>query len=396
MTIAHQRKRHVISAFLKKMKFSPIVSLQGPRQCGKSYFARELVPKELKNTQYYSLDKKEHRSFATSSPFSFLNQTINRPLIIDEAQKAPDLFDEVKAIVDEKRTPGQFVLLGSTEFSLESSIKESLTGRLSRLRLYPFNLSESLKLDPLFQKEFPYPKETSRANRFQLMRYLERGGFPGIFNVNEEAERKDLLSDWISLTVERDIHQFKKFKLDSEIAIAILTAIAQLDEANSPNIAKQTRLPLREVSKYIKVFRLLFVIFEVLPFKGSTGKEIYFLTDVGLLTFFQSSFEKKLLTWFYLEIYSQLSYSEVSRRALHYYRTTKGKFIDIVFELDKSKLLILKLLAKEGFDTRDFLILESFKKKYEAQYSIKNLVLSGTTSVMKFEQYKIYPWESLA
>ncbi len=395
MTLAHQRKRHILSVFLKKMKFSPVVSIQGPRQCGKSYFARELLPHSIKEAKYFSLDKKELRTFAESKPHSFLMQTEERPLVIDEAQKAPDLFDEIKSLVDEKRKPGQYVLLGSTEFSLETKIKESLTGRLSRTRLFPFNLSESLKLPFIEQKNFPFPKDKPRASRTELLRYLDRGGFPGIFNIHSDEERLAALSDWISLTVERDIHQFKNFKLDSEVCFLILEAISTVEEANGPLISKYTKQPLKTVNRYLKVLKNLFVIFEIAPYKESTGKSIYFLTDTGLLDFFKASFDKKLLTWFYLEIYSQLSYTGVSIRTLNYFRTSKGKFIDLVFELDNQKILLIKLLGKEGFDKRDFLIFKSIENKIEDKSKVQKLVLSGTSQKLNFEGCFIYPWESL-
>jgi len=67
-------------------------------------------------------------------------------LVIDEAQKVPKIFDAVKYTVDQDRRPGRFVLTCSTEFSRETMIQESLTGRLSRLRLFPLTISETLEL----------------------------------------------------------------------------------------------------------------------------------------------------------------------------------------------------------------------------------------------------------
>ena len=378
------------------MKFSPVVSIQGPRQCGKSYFARELLPQNFKKAMYFSLDKKELRTYAESKPHSFLMQTEGRPLVIDEAQKAPDLFDEIKSLVDEQRVPGQYVILGSTEFSIEAKVKESLTGRLSRIRLFPFNLGESLKLDLFIQKNFPYPKEKYRATRSELLRYLNRGGFPGIFNIHSEEERISALGDWLSLTTERDIHQFKKFKLDSEVCYSIIESIAKIDEANGPAIARQVKKPLKVVNNHLKVLKLLFVIFDVVPMKGSTGKPIYFLTDTGLLEYFQADLDKKLLTWFYLEIYSQLSYLGAPLRSLSYFRTTKGKFIDLVFETSDTTILAIKVLFKEGFDKRDFLIFESLEKKIGSKKKFQKILLSGASSKFKYDEYVIYPWESLA
>jgi predicted AAA+ superfamily ATPase len=396
MSIAHQRKRSVIDIFLKRLKFSPVVSIQGPRQCGKSYFVRELLPKKLSQMKYLTLDKKELRTFAEANPHSFLIEAEERPLIIDEAQKAPSLFDEIKSLVDERRAPGQFVLLGSTEFSIETKVKESLTGRLSRIRLYPFNLSESLKNEGHSPKSFPFPREKPIATRQNLLRYLARGGFPGIFNVHDNEERSRLLEDWISLTAERDIFQFGDPKLNSEGAKSILKAIAELGEPNIANISEETKIPNRTVQRYVKVLKSLFTIIEILPLSLSTGKPIYFLTDTGLLDYYSASFEKKLLTWVYLEAYSQLAYTGYSNRPLYFYRTSKGKFIDIVYEYEPKKLIALKVIPKEGFDKRDFLIFDSLTKKFQEKFEIKKVALTGTSTKLTYEGCAIHPWESLA
>jgi len=144
----HDRKRHIIKLIKKKLSFSPIVTIQGPRQCGKSFFTREILQKSLKDSQYFTLDLSSERDFANSNPDTFLEGKKKfHPLIIDEAQKAPALFDAFKYQVDQNRRPGMYLLLGSTEFSGELLIKESLTGRLSRTRMYPMTMAEVFERD---------------------------------------------------------------------------------------------------------------------------------------------------------------------------------------------------------------------------------------------------------
>jgi predicted AAA+ superfamily ATPase len=395
MTIAHERQRQITSVFQKKMKFSPIVSIQGPRQCGKSYFARKLAPQKFKNIQYHTFDQKETRSFAQENPRSFLTQNENSIVAIDEVQKVPDIFDEIKSLVDEKRKPGQFIILGSTEFSHETQIRESLTGRLSRVRLYPFNLSETLKMELNPSNSIPYILNTPRASRAELLRYLKNGGLPGIFNVKSEEEKASLFSDWISLTVERDIHQIKKFKLDSDVALQILQSICRLEEPTSSNIAKELGINPKKINSYLVAFKILFVIFEILPFEGSTGKPIYFLTDLGLVSHFGASFSRKLQTWFYLELYSQTSYKGHPLRPLYFYRSAKGSFVDLMFVREKT-LEVVKLIPSEKYDKRDFFVFHALRKKYASRYSLNMSALSGTSQRLKIEMCTIWPWEALA
>lgn len=152
----------------------------------------------------------------------------SKPLIIDEAQKVPDIFDAVKYVVDVNTDPGQYVLLGSTEFSKLLKIRESLTGRMARIRLFPLTLSECLEIGAAKSPLEHLLNETPRANRTQLMKHLERGGFPGIFSVREDSSRNELFQDWVDLTLERDLNQFPKISVDIELAAEILQQIPRV------------------------------------------------------------------------------------------------------------------------------------------------------------------------
>ncbi|MBI4406127.1 MAG: ATP-binding protein [Deltaproteobacteria bacterium] len=91
-----------------------------------------------------------------------------------------------------------FILLGSTEFSKMTLIRESLTGRMSRLRLFPLNLAEVSSLKANSSRSAIFANEKTRISRRELMRYLERGGMPGMFAIRDESERIALLEDWLA------------------------------------------------------------------------------------------------------------------------------------------------------------------------------------------------------
>ena len=129
--MSHPIRRHLTQMILKKLKLSPLVAIRGARQTGKSFLGIEILPDHLSRIHYLSLDEKSLRVSAQESPDDFLKRYPHAfPLIIDEAQKSPDLFDALKLTIDQNRIPGRFVLLGSTEFSKLAKIRESLTGRI--------------------------------------------------------------------------------------------------------------------------------------------------------------------------------------------------------------------------------------------------------------------------
>lgn len=396
MTISHQRKRHAMTLLLQKLRFSPIVSIQGPRQVGKSYLVKNLLPQEIDSLDYVSLDQRDHRSFALSNPHSFLKQSQKKHLAIDEVQKAPDLFDEVKSIVDEKRTPGQFILLGSTEFSIETQIRESLTGRLSRVRLYPLSLAETKNLVLNQQKHFPFVNVKARVQKNDLLKYLENGGLPGIFSVRNENERKSLIEDWLNLTAERDLHQVKKYKLESEVAIKIIEQVATLETPDLIHIANELRLSTKKVQNHLIALKMLFVLFEIKPFPGSSGKPLFYLTDTSFLKHFNCSFSKKLTTWLYLELLSQMAYKGETKGFINYFKSRASTSLNVVYSKADGHLNAIKLVTSEFVDKRDVLIFESFKKKYKAKFdSIDCVVLYGGQANYDLNGIKVFPWENI-
>ena len=391
MPIAHEHARQALSLLLKKVKFSPIISIQGPRQCGKSYLASKLLPKKLSSTEFKTLDARENRKLADHNPRIFLQSTTEKHLIIDEVQKSPDLFDEMKTLVDEKRRPGQFIILGSTEFSIESKIKESLTGRLSKIKIFPFNLSETrnLELNPI--KNYPFIGNKPRVSRSEVLKYLLNGGLPGLFIIKSELEKSHALRDWIDLTVSRDIFQFKNKKLDSQIAEQILHSIATIEEPSAISIANAIGKSTTTTLKHILALKNLFVIDEIKPFSKSSGKPVFYLCDVGILNYYNATLDKKILTWLLLELKSQLSYKGELSDKIFYFKSARSKPLHFIYQ-NNNKLTAMKILSADSFDQRDLLIFDSLKKKFpKLNYDFH--VLYGGNKQIKNEDILISPWE---
>lgn len=390
--------------------FSRVVSLQGPRQAGKSFIARELLPKKKKKALYLTFDLPEVRRFAGDNPESFIKKYNSfSPLILDEAQKVPDIFDTIKYFVDIKPAPGQFILLGSTEFSREAKVRESLTGRLSQCRVYPFNLSESLKGDASSSKDSALLHEKPRFSRGEVLRHLDLGGFPGIFSVREEGIRQDLFDGWLKLTCDRDVFQFPGQNANSDLTMRILQTLPSLDVPDTASLARRLAVSGRTIDKHLKLLQMLFAIIPLPAFPMGTGKTRYFSCDVGLGAHLGASLQRKLVNWVLLEQLSQRACRMNQRARYYYYRGARGGIIDLVIE-DRSKnqakdqdtgqkprLTAIKVLAREGIDLREFEILRAFKKKCADQNMARpRLIALGPFSRRDdIDGVELYPWEAL-
>lgn len=391
----HPRKRQVLPLLLRKLKFSRIVSIQGARQTGKSFLARELVTQALEKAIYQTFDQQRVKSLAQGSPQTFLEKFSEaRPLMVDEAQKVPDIFDAMKYQVDTHPHPGQFLVLGSTEFSREVLIKESLTGRLSKTRVYSLNVSETQDLPLNPSKELTLVNKKPRIEKKHLLKYLDRGGFPGIFAVREQNERESLYLDWMGLVCERDLLQFKTQKLDSELAFSLLESIPKMDTPDALHLSKKVNQPMAKTVRHLKALEQLFVLHRLNPHPLGSGKPLYFSCDVGLANFLAADFHRQLQTWFLLEQLSQRSYLDLRRTKFYYYRSARGGIIDLVLE-DGDHCAAIKILSQEKIDLREFEILKAFGEKYQKSHNetAQLIVIAPTPHAESFGPVTVYPWE---
>ena len=129
--------RNIESSILNLISKFPIISLTGPRQSGKTTLLKNMFP----DYQYVSLDYIDNREFAINDPRGFLEK-YDKYVIIDEAQRVPQIFNYLQGKVDNDQIMGQYILSGSQNFLLLQSITQSLAGRVAILRLLPFDFSE--------------------------------------------------------------------------------------------------------------------------------------------------------------------------------------------------------------------------------------------------------------
>lgn len=388
----HARKRFISEIFIKRIKHAPAVLLNGARQTGKSFFIRDLVSKTLKNLHYVTLDNKQKRELAIENPWSMIGLSDEKTILaIDEAQRAPDLFEAVKEKVDLNRRPSQFVLLGSTEFSHRSNIRESLTGRASRLQMFPLLISEVKALE-LAKDNLNRLDASTRVTRKDLMQYLDRGGLPGIFAIRDDYDRTNQFEDWIDLTARRDIFQIGGFKPDSALARRILEFVARNSENSIGVVAKALSVDRRKITKHIEALKALFVIESLDVFPGSAGEEIYFLCDVGLANYLGASFDQRLRTWIALELRAQAVYRGELQNKYCTYLTSHGSRIDFVLEKN-DQVIAIKVLPYEHFSYQDLQILRAFKNKRPKTICI-GLASRGDSQSEK--GIAVLPWEVIA
>lgn len=133
-------RRNIEILLREAVEDTPVLLINGARQAGKSTLVKTMFKE---SHQYLTLDDPTTLAAIRSDPLSFL-EGLDRPSIIDEIQRAPELFVSLKKVVDERRRAGFFILAGSANVLTLPKLSESLAGRMEIHTLWPFSQGEIL------------------------------------------------------------------------------------------------------------------------------------------------------------------------------------------------------------------------------------------------------------
>jgi predicted AAA+ superfamily ATPase len=178
------QRQDVLDTLRTALDRSPVAVLIGPRQCGKTTLARELVPEA--STNYFDLEDPVSLT-RLDEPMTALGP-LRGLVVIDEIQRRPDLFPVLRVLVDRRDRPAHFLILGSASGDLMRQSAESLAGRMERVALGGFSLAE------LGAEAAP-----------QLWR---RGGFPLAYLARSEQDSLSWRKQFIQTLLERDLPQW--------------------------------------------------------------------------------------------------------------------------------------------------------------------------------------------
>jgi predicted AAA+ superfamily ATPase len=239
------------------------VAVTGPRQSGKT----TLVQKVFSNKPYANLENPDIRRFAIEDPRGFLS---NYPdgAILDEIQRAPELFSYLQQILDEKKENGLFVLTGSNNFLLQDNISQSLAGRVGYLFLLPLSLNEI--------KDHPY-------NSNQL---LFKGGYPELYHKNTDIIR--FYANYIRTYIERDVRLLKNITDLYTFERFLRLCAGRIGQLlNMSNLAVEVGNDTKTIGSWIGVLETSFIVFRLQPYYKNYNKRIVkmsklYFYDTGL------------------------------------------------------------------------------------------------------------------
>ena len=346
----------------------PVVTLTGPRQSGKTTLVRETFPDHA----YASLEEPDVREYALADPRGFLGQFADR-VILDEVQRAPDLFSYIQGIVDREDVPGRYILSGSQNFLLLRSIGQSLAGRSAVLHLLPLSLAE-------LEGRQPFPldalgKEVAGERREgspDLMDLLFRGFYPRIHD--KGLDPTTWHSGYYQTYVERDVREVVNVG-DSEAfgRFVRLCAGRNGQLLNLTSLANDCGITHTTARRWISILEASFLVLLLRPYHANFGKrlikspKLYFL-DTGLLCYLlriQSPEDLRLHasrgSIFESFVVAELLKSFLNRGReadLYFWRDSTGHEIDVVIDRGLERIAMeiksAQTVAEDFFSGIDF------------------------------------------
>ncbi|MBL8858720.1 MAG: ATP-binding protein [Planctomycetes bacterium] len=353
--------RHLEGRILAGLADSPVVFLQGPRQCGKSTLVQAIASGRHR-ARYISLDDPAQLAAARSDPTGFL-AGFDRNVVIDEVQSAPELFPVLKRAVDRDRTPGRFLLTGSANALVVPEMARALTGRVDLVTLQGLSQGEIAGrrdgfVDWAFSDErIPIDLETPR----DLPTRVIAGGFPEVIARRTSERRAAWFDSYITTLVQRDVRDLAQIDMLASLPTLLRMCAARVGGLlNFSELARTVSLSQTTLKRYFTLLEAVFLLHRLPAWHANLGKRLVrspkvFLHDSGLACHLQgvdaSSWNDPatrrgpLLETFALgELERQSGWSRL-RTTLHHYRSHAGEEVDFVLEDSQGRIVCVEIKA---------------------------------------------------
>lgn len=300
------------------------VAVTGPRQSGKTTLVRKVFP----DKPYANLENPDIRKFAVEDPRGFLAH-YRKGAILDEVQRAPELFSYLQQVLDESVKNGLYILTGSNNFLIQENISQSLAGRVGYLFLLPLSL-----------------RETGFENSDKLML---SGGYPALHREGMETSR--FFSNYIRTYVERDVRLLKNITdlyLFERFIRLCAGRTGQL--LNMNNLATEVGVDSKTIGSWIGVLETSFIVFRLQPYHRNFNKRIVktpklYFYDTGLALALLgienvpqlslSPYRGNLFENLVIVEFLKNRYNKGKTNNLSFWRDNTGNEIDLIMESGK-------------------------------------------------------------
>ncbi len=370
MTATSFHPRFVEARLVEALADTPVILIHGPRQSGKTTLAQKVG--ESRGYAYFSFDDAVTLSAAQADPVGFVADLPERA-VLDEVQRAPELFTAIKTAVDRRRTPGRFILTGSANVLLVPRLADSLAGRMEILRLHPLAQCELAGRRPRFigtLLDSGFKLRRSERLGAVLIARVTAGGYPAALAREAARRRTAWYRDYVEALVQRDVRDMARIStLDTLPRLLALVAGRTAQLFNASELAAPFQQSRPTIRDYITLLERVFLLDLLPPWHtnrasrlikrpklhvGDTGVACALLgLDASALARDRTLLGPLLETFVFQELRRQASFHETDI-AFHHFRDKDGVEVDIVLERGAREVAGVEVKASATVTDRDF------------------------------------------
>lgn len=393
--------RHIAKALIEALHDTPVIVLNGARQTGKSTLCQQLIDQGAFKAQMVTLDDLATLAAAQGNPLGFL-EDLAPHLILDEVQRAPELFLSIKKLVDKDRKHRRYILTGSTDVMTFPKVADSLAGRIEIHNLWPLSQGEihgnkSNFLEILVSKEDKfYPGKPSWKDIIQA---ISIGGYPEAVQRAKESRRSKWFESYMISVLQKDIRELANIEGLIQIPnILQLIATRVGSTINMSDIARLSGIKNTTFQRYIALLEHVFLIVKIPAWTPNLEGQFVkspkvFLNDTGLLCHLRGEGVESLTenrsgaghfleNFVVMEVIKQLSWSDLFLKPYHF-SIHKGAEVDLVLENRKKQLYGIEVKSSTSLKEEDFKGLKRLAALASDKFQ-KGIVLYTGEQVLRF------------
>jgi uncharacterized protein len=391
--------RNARSLILEALADTRIVSVVGARQVGKSTLTRDIVSSDHP-AEIISLDDLATRDAARRDPTGFV-ANIKGPVLIDEVQRAPDLYFAIKARVDRDLRPGRFLLTGSADVFRTGRMREALTGRMETITLWPLSQGELHGgtvvnvIDLLFAGRAPQITDAP-VGRDAFVSLVAESGYPEARLRPPGRSRDRWFASYIHNAINTDLREATDAsKLQEMPRLLRLLAAQAANELVYRSIAQRLDVHPRTATSYVSLLEAVYLVRLLPAWRPGLGtREIHapkaYIVDSGLLAHLLSANTARigkddqitgrvLENFVAMEVLRQSDWAQMDSR-VHHHRDGRDE-VDLVLENRSGEIVGIEVKASASIRPREYAGLLKLRDARGDQFKAGIVVYTGSQTI---------------
>ena len=365
-------QRYIAAPIREALKDTPVILINGARQTGKSTLCRQLVGDGIFDGQIVTMDDPTTLAAALADPLGFL-QNLSRHAIIDEVQRAPQLFLSIKKVVDENRKDRRLILTGSADVMTFPQVADSLAGRIEIHQLWPLSQSEILGKKSNFLNTLVTPDGRFHAHKNNwrgMVEAIRAGGYPEALQRESEGRKEKWFESYIDAVLQKDISNLANIEGLTQIPNVLHLIGTRIGSTiNLSDIARLSGVKNTTLQRYMALLEHVFLILRIPAWTPNIeGRFVkspkIFLNDTGLLSHLRGEGVENLMgnrttagafleNFIVMEIVKQLSWSDLFLKPYHF-SVHSGAEVDLILEDRKKQLYGIEIKSTASVSQNDF------------------------------------------